>query len=220
VTTAGAAVGTERRGLALTALASLVPFVLLTIWARLSSPAAWELEVLAAIIANADLAGDVLRGLTALGNLVVWAGISLLLTITAVVLGRVWAGVLMALTVASDLAAFAVKSLVERGRPEGALVDVLFGGDSFAFPSGHVVRATSLAAVVAWLVTPPRWRLSAALVAGTLAGIVMGFSRVALGVHWPTDAFGGLLLGILWFSATAWLVAPRGATLRRTVEGP
>lgn len=209
MTAAGAPVASERRGLAITALASFVPFVLLAIWARLGAPAAWEADVLVALAAGPGLAGDLLRGLSALGNLAVWATLALVLTIVAVAIGRTWAGVLIALSVGSDLAAFLVKSVVERGRPEGALVDVLVGADSFAFPSGHVVRATAMAAVVAWLVIPQRWRLPAAVVAGTVGGLLMGYSRIALGVHWPTDALGGLLLGVCWFAGTARLVAGR-----------
>jgi undecaprenyl-diphosphatase len=204
----------ERRGLALTAAASLVPFLALALWARFETPAVWEADLLVAAAAREGLTGDALRALTTLGELVLWALIALVLTTVAVLAGRAWAGLLVALSVASDLVAFVVKLLVERSRPEGALVEVLFGTESFAFPSGHVVRATALVAVVAWLVTPHRWRLPVAVGAGAVAGLVMGYSRVALGQHWPTDALGGLLLGIGWFAGTAWFAGNRAIARR------
>ena len=214
VAAAGAPDRGERRGLALTAVASLVPFVALAVWARLAAPGPWEFDLLLAATAGEGPIGDVLRGLTALGNLAVWASLALVMTIVAVTADRAWAGLLIALSVASDLVAFVVKSIVERGRPEGALVDVLFGSDSFAFPSGHVVRATALVAVVTWLVTPHAWRLPTALAAGVVAGVVMGYSRVALAAHWPTDALGGLLLGLCWFAGTCWLAGDRAVVVR------
>ncbi|HSH21416.1 MAG TPA: phosphatase PAP2 family protein [Candidatus Caenarcaniphilales bacterium] len=209
-------VPTERRGLGLTALAALVPFVLLAVWARLEAPDAWELELLVAAAAPQGVGGDVVRAITFAGDLGVWAAITLALATVAVAIGRASAGLLIALSAASDSVAALVKSVVERSRPDGAVVEVLFGTESFAFPSGHVVRAASLAAVVAWLLAPPAWRLPAAVAAATVAGIVMGYSRVALGVHWPTDALGGLLLGIFWFAATAWTLAARTPSLRQT----
>jgi membrane-associated phospholipid phosphatase len=210
VTPAAVPLATERRGLALTALAAFVPLLVLAVWARLETPDPWEAEVLLAIAVGDDPAGDALRALSTLGNLAVWGSIALVLTVAAVVAGRTWAGLLIALSVLSDGAAWLVKALVERGRPEGAIVEVLFGGESFAFPSGHVVRATALVAVIGWLLTPQRWRLPVAVGAGIVSGAAMGYSRVALAAHWPTDAVGGLLLGIFWFGATAWLVAVRG----------
>ena len=199
----------ERRGLALTAAASLVPFLALALWARSEAPGPWEADLLLAAKAGEGLTGDVLRALTTLGELMVWAVLALVLTTVAVIAGRAWAGLLIALSVASDLVAFVVKLLVERSRPEGAVVEALFGTESFAFPSGHVVRATALVAAVAWLVMPHRWRLPAAIAAGVIVGSAMGYSRVALGQHWPTDALGGLLLGIGWFAGTAWLAGRR-----------
>jgi undecaprenyl-diphosphatase len=53
---------------------------------------------------------------------------------------------------------------------------------------------------------PARWRLPLATVSAVIGGLVMGYARVAYGVHFPTDVLGGLLLGVAWFAATALLV--------------
>ncbi|MDQ3937740.1 MAG: phosphatase PAP2 family protein, partial [Chloroflexota bacterium] len=102
-----------------------------------------------------------------------------------------------------------VKLVVERARPEGAFIEGILGDETFAFPSGHVVRATALAAVLAWVVTPHRLKLPLALVAGLGAGTLMGYARISLGVHWPSDVLGGLLLGLGWFAATALILENR-----------
>jgi undecaprenyl-diphosphatase len=128
---------------------------------------------------------------------------------TAALLGIVrglMAAILVALSFASDLAAFVTKILVERDRPETAAVEQIFGYETFSYPSGHTVRAAAFVAVVGWLLVPARWRLHAALVGGLTAGAVMGYARVSLGVHWPTDTLGGTLLGLAWFAITAFVV--------------
>ena len=195
------------RALAATFLATLIPFVLLSAWARLEAPGAWELQLLLALQLPESGPLAVLAGvLNALGSLLTWAALVTLISIAALALRRQLAALLIALSLAADAVAAAVKLLVERGRPEGAVVEVLFGGDSFAFPSGHVVRATALVAVLAWLLAPPRFRLPLAVAAASLAGLVMGYGRVALAAHWPTDVLGGVLLGLTWFALTALLV--------------
>lgn len=195
------------RPLAATFLAALIPFLLLATWARVATPGAWELELLLAMRVPDSGPLAVLAGaLNTLGSLVIWAALVAICSLAALALRRPWAALLIALSLVSDVVATVVKLVVERGRPEGAVVDVLFGGDSFAFPSGHVVRATAIVAVLAWLLAPPRFRLPLAIVLASVAGLAMGYARVALGVHWPTDVLGGLLLGLAWFAFTAWLV--------------
>jgi membrane-associated phospholipid phosphatase len=100
-----------------------------------------------------------------------------------------------------------IKILVARPRPvTGALVHAL----GYGFPSGHSTTAAAAwfsSAVVLGSLTRSAVRH---VVLGVVAGVVVllvGMSRVYLGVHAPTDVLGGWALGALWVAGT--LLAPR-----------
>ena len=93
----------------------------------------------------------------------------------------------------------ALKHLVGRTRPwlvvEG-LIHLVAEHDPNSFPSGHTCAA--FASAVAWLGTlPKRWMKVTALV----LAVLMGFSRLYVGVHFPSDVVVGALVG----SACGWL---------------
>ncbi|MFZ1301452.1 MAG: phosphatase PAP2 family protein [Candidatus Microsaccharimonas sp.] len=89
------------------------------------------------------------------------------------------------------------KSIVERVRPD--LWESLIHETSLSFPSGHATASMALALVVIMLLWRTRWK-KAALIAGTIYVLLIGFSRLYLGVHYPTDILGGWLLSITWVS--------------------
>ncbi|HUG47886.1 MAG TPA: phosphatase PAP2 family protein [Candidatus Limnocylindria bacterium] len=193
------------------ALVTLLLFAGLAGYSRLAPVAEWERQLLLALSPPPPALSGVVAALNFAGELYVWLPLVLGLIIVALVSRQVEAAGLLALSVAGDLVAAVVKVLVERSRPEGALVEHFLGGESFAFPSGHVVRASALAAAVAWLLVPPAWRIPLAVVSALGAGTLMGYARVAAGVHWPSDVLGGLLLGLGWFAGSAWLLLRRRA---------
>ena len=85
-----------------------------------------------------------------------------------------------------------VKGAVDRGRPPDAisLVDTV----TASYPSGHVIAAASTAVILVLILVRPGtrgWWFAGA--AG--ATLLMAWSRVHLGVHWPSDAVGGALIG-------------------------
>ncbi|MCW2636920.1 MAG: phospholipid phosphatase [Blastococcus sp.] len=98
----------------------------------------------------------------------------------------------------ATLTSTVIKLVVARPRPEsGALVHAL----GYAFPSGHSTTAAAAwlsTAVVLASLTPRRaWRAGLGVVAIAVV-LLVGVSRVYLGVHAPTDVLGGWALGALW----------------------
>ncbi len=93
------------------------------------------------------------------------------------------------------------KFLIARQRPTLAPLVV---ERTPAFPSGHTIAATVLFGCLAYILTRDRgWRTT--IVVWSLAGfaaLVVGFSRIYLGVHWTTDVLGGLALGSFWVAVT------------------
>ena len=94
-----------------------------------------------------------------------------------------------------------------------------------SFPSGHALDSTVFYGVMLLVFLPiiPR-RLRRLAIALVIAFVVMiGVSRVALGVHYPSDVAGGWLLGVAWLGITAhafglWR-AETGQPERRLFEG-
>ncbi|MER6200438.1 phosphatase PAP2 family protein [Streptomyces sp. NPDC001586] len=111
----------------------------------------------------------------------------------------VWAAVT---ETAGALLGFLAKSVVERARPH--LPDAVAHAPGYSFPSGHAMTAMVSCAVLLLVLlplVPPAWRpLPWALAVTSVLGV--GYTRVALGVHWVSDVVGGWLLGLVVVTAT------------------
>lgn len=99
--------------------------------------------------------------------------------------------------VGAGLLNVAAKLLLTRPRP--ALWAGLHLELSYSFPSGHAMAAAALAAAVGFLLWPTRWRWAAVTV-GVAWALGMGWARIYLGVHYPSDVLAGGLGVAGWVS--------------------
>ncbi|MFD9372997.1 phosphatase PAP2 family protein [Streptomyces sp. NPDC060020] len=102
-----------------------------------------------------------------------------------------------------------LKALVGRERP--VWPDPVDSAQYAAYPSGHAMTATVVCGMLLWLLPrpgsralpPPRarplpaWAPAAAWAVAAVSVLGVGFTRVYLGVHWPSDVLAGWLLGVV-----------------------
>ena len=98
-----------------------------------------------------------------------------------------------------------LKLLYGRTRPV-AFFETYPSPSSFSFPSGHALFATAFfggLAVLLWgRLVHPLLRLGVVILAAALI-LLIGFSRIYLGVHYPSDVLGGYAVGVVWVAAVA-----------------
>lgn len=109
---------------------------------------------------------------------------------------RVAAVALVVSIVGSALLSSSLKVLFARPRP--AVFPPLTPETTYSFPSGHALAAVALfgfAAYLLWQQRQQTWALASVLFA-----LLVAFSRIYLGVHYPSDVLGSLSLGLLWLA--------------------
>lgn len=106
-------------------------------------------------------------------------------------------------TLLPTLVMSAAKAFFDRPRPELWPRIVEQGGESF--PSGHSTFSAAVALLLWLMLRYTRYGTPAA-VFGLVFMLLMGFSRVWLGVHYPTDVFVGWINGGLTVTVLYWLL--------------
>lgn len=106
---------------------------------------------------------------------------------------------LLGATVSAAVFVPSIKFLVHRARP----MDIYSGVSSLSFPSGHATTNTVFYLILAYLVAHllPRWGQVMVYSLALTFIAAIGFSRIYLGAHWPTDVAAGLLFGAALCSA-------------------
>lgn len=148
--------------------------------------------------------------ITSLGGVTVLTILTLLATVYLLLDRKTGIAVFLLLAVLSGwLASTGLKIIVARARPDVVphLVDV----SDLSFPSGHaMVSAVTYLTLGALLARTQRYRATRIFVmgAGIFLAVIIGLSRIYLGVHYPTDVLAGWGAGALW-ALLCWLVSKR-----------
>jgi undecaprenyl-diphosphatase len=148
------------------------------------------------------------RDVTSLGSMTVLLLVSTLVVAYLIMKRTVRAALLVASSVGGGMALNSgLKQLFERARPD--LVPHVIEVHSLSFPSGHsTLSAVTYLAIGALLarIEPRLWLKAYLLGTAMVLVILIGLSRIYLGVHWPTDVLAGWALGAAW-AMLCWLVA-------------
>jgi len=147
------------------------------------------------------------------GVILVPIGIALVLTALLVRRFRL-AIILAAILIGAALFTEVVKEVVARPRPPGEALAPWLG---YSFPSGHTLNSTvtyGLLAVVAWRSRLPLLARRGLVAVGVTLPLLVGLSRIALGVHYPSDVLAGWLGGIAFVALGAGLIRTMGAMER------
>jgi len=139
-----------------------------------------------------------------------FGGVFGIIALTAILLGLLLRRKMYknALIVGATVAGAAIlnvilKLIFERTRPD--LWEQLIVETSFSFPSGHSMITAALGLSLIFICWNTRFRWLA-LALGSSFIIVIGFSRLYLGVHYPTDILAGWVVSAAWLSTVVTIV--------------
>jgi undecaprenyl-diphosphatase len=117
--------------------------------------------------------------------------------------GRILEACLLALAGIIVQFNYLIKVAVSQPRPDSPLIRVIISETDNGYPSGHAFFAVVVLGMLGFfLFTTLRktiWRF-VSLAAITLIILLIGISRIYLGVHWPSDVLGGYLIGGFFLS--------------------
>lgn len=97
-----------------------------------------------------------------------------------------------------------VKETIDRPRPSFRDPAVIIFQEGKSFPSGHAMSSTIAYGALLLIFLPliPQRRRPWAIAGVVTLVLLVGFSRLGLGVHYISDVVGGFILGIAWLTAS------------------
>lgn len=105
---------------------------------------------------------------------------------------------LLGVVIVSGISNIALKNAIDRARPT---IEHLVTIKSLSYPSGHAMSAMAFYGFLIYLlykIKMPRWFRFTLTIIFSLLILGIGFSRIYLGVHYPSDVLGGFIAGLVW----------------------
>lgn len=130
------------------------------------------------------------------------------------------------LLLASTFGGLVLNAILKLGfdRPRPSVVVAAVHTFSSSFPSGHAMSAAVVYSTVAYLAARlhrQKWAGWLVMIAAMALIVVIAFSRIYLGVHYPSDVVGGVAIGLAWAAfCMATLEAIQKFWLRRDPRVP
>lgn len=191
-------------------------FVELSEIARDAAPHAFDTDILLAFRVAGEPNNPIgpfwleeaMRDITALGSAAVLIYITAV-TITYLCMVRRWGAALFVFVsvAGGQMLSSVLKLGIDRPRPD--LVSHLAQVHTMSFPSGHAMLSAvtylTLGALLA-RVLPGRATTIFVFGVAVLTTLMVGISRVYLGVHWPSDVLAGWCAGFAW-ATLCWLIS-------------
>lgn len=110
---------------------------------------------------------------------------------------RIFVSPLLLTVVGSESFVFIIKLIFHRSRPSLTL----YQEDTFSFPSGHSALAMAVygfLVYIFWRQTKTKFSKIVILITGLIIILLIGFSRLYLGVHYLSDVIAGYVVGVFW----------------------
>ncbi len=181
-------------------IGGVILFLIGLVWFLLDDPGGFEISILELFVSiRSPFLNSIVIGFTTIGNVSIVVPVTLTFVAALLISGRyrlsAW---VVPIGIALVLLNFILKVSFARERPDQ--IFRLIEGSSFSFPSGHSMVSNLMYGWILLALGSMRkggYRIS--ITAWVLFSLLMGMSRLYVGVHYPSDVIAGLGLCYLFF---------------------
>lgn len=107
--------------------------------------------------------------------------------------------------IGANILFLALKLFFRRARPDlHRLIEI----SGYSFPSGHATIAMTVYGMITflfWRHIPTKLGRTLLIILSTIMILLIGISRIYLGVHYPSDVIAGYFTGVFWISSLIWV---------------
>lgn len=145
---------------------------------------------------------NIMLAISFLGSQAIMAGTAIIVIFLTLRKHRKETFIFSVLLLMGATASFSLKYLFKVPRP---IISVLINENSYSYPSGHALNSFLFYATITYFIYHFTKNKNLSILVGILSSILIfliGFSRIYLGVHHPSDVLAGYIFGFLLFVVT------------------